>query len=503
MTKHTANGFMLLPSLDPNGELPLYRQLYDALRQTILSGQLAAGTQLPATRILAHELGISRTTVMTAFDQLLAEGYVYGKVGSGTYVAADLPDELLHLPGKMERTPQVLSRNRRLSQRGHVLATASVSPTRYWKEGSRVQPLRYGQPALDRFPFDTWVKLLARRRKHMSSDLLGYTHPAGYPPLRREIAAYVRSARGVQCDEEQVIIVSGSQQGIDLATWLLIDPGDAVWIEDPCYLGARGALRGAAAHLVPVPVDTEGLDVASGIARCSDARLAYVTPSHQFPMGVTMSLSRRLALLRWANRAGAWILEDDYDSEYRYTGRSLSSLQGLDTTGRVIYIGTMSKVLFPGLRLGYLIVPPDLVDAFIAARSIADRQPQILDQLVLTDFIAQDHFAHHIRRMRALYEERQAVLVEAASHELKGLLTISPSEAGMHLVGTLPTGINDVEATQQAALQGVSVTPLSAYCIEYPSQNALQLGYTAFDEQEIREAVHRLAIALHPLASCP
>lgn len=501
MTKHVANGLMLLPTLDPASAVPLYRQLYDELRQAILSGQLAAGTQLPATRMLAHELGVSRTTVMNAFEQLLAEGYVYGKIGSGTYVATDLPDELLQMARQQQPAQLTLGGNRPLSRRGVELATASVSPARFWTEGSNaVRPLRYGHPALDRFPLDIWVKLLAQRKRHINSELLGYTHPAGYPPLRAQIAAYLRSARGVHCDEEQVIVVSGAQQGIDLATWLLLDPGDAVWIEDPSYLGARSALLGAAARLIPVPVDAEGLDVTSGIARCPNARMAYVTPSHQFPMGVTMSLTRRLALLQWAHRAGAWILEDDYDSEYRYTGRSLSSLQGLDTTGRVIYIGTMSKVLFPGLRMGYLIVPPDLVDAFITARSIADRQPPILDQLVLTDFMAQDHFAHHLRRMRALYAERQEILLDAAKRELTGLLNIVSSETGMHVVGFLPEDINDVQATKQLVQEGVMVTAFSSYCIEHPRQSALLLGYAAFSEQEIRAAVQQLAKTLQKVA---
>jgi GntR family transcriptional regulator / MocR family aminotransferase len=293
-----------------------------------------------------------------------------------------------------------------------------------------------------------------------------------------------------------VIVVAGSQQALDLTARLLLDEGDAAWIEDPGYLGARGALLGAGASLVPVPVDGEGLDVQAGQARNPEARLIYVSPSHQYPYGVTMSLPRRLALLESASRAGAWVLEDDYDSEYRYAGRPLAALQGLDGEGRVIYLGTFSKVLFPALRLGYMVVPPDLVDGFVAARALVDRHSPTLDQAALADFIADGHFARHIRRMRALYAERQAILVEAATHGLAGVLDVSTAEAGMHLVGWLPPGVDDVEASRQAAAHGVEAPPLSLYSLEPPRHGGLLLGYTAVGEKEIRDGVQRLAKAL-------
>ena len=300
----------------------------------------------------------------------------------------------------------------------------------------------------------------------------------------------------MRCSVEQVIIVSGSQQAIDLTARVLLDPGDAVWVEDPGYPGACSALLGAGARLVPVSVDAEGLDISSGVALCTEARMAYVTPSYQFPLGMTMSFRRRLQLLQWAIHNDAWILEDDYDSEFRYAGRPLSALQGLDTTGQVIYSGTFSKVLFPGLRLGYLVAPLDLVDAFTAARAVVDRHSPIMEQIILADFITKGHFARHIRHMRELYSERQAHLIEAIKRELQGMLTIYPAEAGMHLIGILQNGVDDQVAAQKAAAHQLVTPPLSTYNITPGHYNGLLLGYTAIGVQEIYEGVQRLAAAL-------
>jgi GntR family transcriptional regulator/MocR family aminotransferase len=303
----------------------------------------------------------------------------------------------------------------------------------------------------------------------------------------------LRDARAVHCDAQQVLIVSGSQQALDLAARLLLDEGDAVWMEDPCYLGARGALAGAGAHLMPVPVDAEGLDVAAGVARAPHARLAYVTPSHQYPLGVTMSLARRLALLDWAARARAWVLEDDYDSEFRYAGRPLASLQGLDRAARVCYIGTFSKVMFPALRLGYLVVPPGMVDAFATARALVDRHAPTVEQAALADFMSEGHFVRHIRRMRTLYAERQAVLVEAAHSWLAGAVAVAPAEAGMHLVGWLPEGMSDTTVAARAAARGLEVPALSRYASAGLLRGGVLLGYTALDASQIRAGVQRLA----------
>jgi GntR family transcriptional regulator/MocR family aminotransferase len=348
-------------------------------------------------------------------------------------------------------------------------------------------------PALDEFPFNEWSRIVSKLWRDPPGDLLFYGDPAGYGPLREQIAAYVGAARAVQCDASQVIIVSGSQQALELASRLLIDPADPVWIEDPGYLGARAALTAGGARLVPVPVDADGLDVNAGVAACADARMVYVTPSHQFPLSVTMSLPRRLALLDWAAKANAWILEDDYDSEYRYAGRPLASLQGLDGYGRVIYIGTMSKVMFPSLRIAYMVVPPDLVDAFVAARAIVDRHPPTMEQAALAHFMEEGHLARHIRRMRMLYEQRQHLLLEAGRGPLRGLIDLQPTDTGMHMVGWLHEGSDDAAVSRAASQAGVEAAALSAYCLEAKLPPALTLGYSGCDERTIRDGARILA----------
>jgi GntR family transcriptional regulator/MocR family aminotransferase len=484
----------LIPlALDRASPLPLHRQLYDGLRVAILHGALAPGRRLPATRALAEQLGVSRNTVVTAFDQLLAEGYITGRVGSGSYVAALLPDELLVARAPESQPPPGGALGAQpLSSRGARLAATPVTAARGLGAPRAFRP---GLPALDAFPSAVWAHLSARVWRRLPPELFGYGDPAGYRPLREALAAYLAEARAVRCAPDQVLVVAGSQQAIDLAARVLLDPGDPVWVEDPGYLGARGALLSAGAHLVPVPVDAEGLDVAAGVAREPAARLAYVSPSHQYPLGVTLSLARRLALLDWAARAGAWVVEDDYDSEYRYAGRPLAALQGLDRAGRVIYVGTFSKVLFPGLRLGYLVVPPDLVDAFTAARALADRHPPGPEQGVLAAFIADGHFARHIRRTRALYAERQEGLV-AAARDLGDLLQVAPAEAGMHLIGWLPAGADDRAAADRALAAGVEAPALSAYALEPPTRGGLLLGYAGFEPRVLRAGVRRLAAAL-------
>lgn len=487
----TASPYLLL--LDHKKGEPLYLQLYHALRRAILDGRLSAGTQLPPTRVLATELAVSRTTVVTAFDQLFAEGYLEARVGSGTYVARVLPEELLHASKTPQQTDRQTRGPRALSQRAQQLERTSLMTAR---KPERVRAFQAGLSALDEIPFDIWSRLAARYHRHPPRELLAYGDSAGYRPLREAIANYLNTSRAVRCSPEQVLVVSGAQQALELVALLLLETGDDVWLEEPGYTKARDVLIAAGVNIIPVPVDQEGLNVANGQALCPDARLAYVSPSHQYPLGVVMSLSRRLALLEWAHQAGAWILEDDYDSEYRYRGRPLSSLQGLDTREQVIYMGTFSKVLFPALRLGYLVVPSDLVDTFIAARALLDRHSPQIEQAILADFIAEGHFVRHIRRMRTLYEHRQQVLLEAARQELTGLLEVSPHEAGMHLVGWLPPEVDDRTVSRKAALKGVDAQALSVYSLCGTTRPGLLLGYTCFTDDEIREGVRRLAQAL-------
>jgi GntR family transcriptional regulator/MocR family aminotransferase len=485
--------------LDRRGRAPLQRQLYDQLRAAILSGRLTPGDRLPATRALAGDLAVSRNTITAAFDQLLAEGYLEGRVGAGTFVAESLPEDLLRAAAAPR--PVAPGPPPALSARGRMLVSTAVSPS---GGHALIRPFQTGFPAMDLFPRELWARLAARQVRHPSIERLSYGSAAGFAPLRRAVADYLRASRGVRCSWEQVVVTAGSQQALDLAARVLLDPGDLAWIEDPGYMGARGAFTAAGVQCAPVPVDDEGLSVETGIARFPGARMAYCTPSRQYPMGVTMSLGRRMALLAWARDHGAWIVEDDYDSEFRYAGHPLAALQGLDAAGRVIYTGTFSKTLFPALRLGYLVAPENVVDAFIAARALADRHGPGLEQAIAAEFLDAGHFARHVRRMRALYAERQETLVAAAARDLAGVLDVAPAESGMHLLGRLPKGADDREASAKAAAAGVSAPALSQYTIRARPFPALLLGYAGYPNRKIREAARKLAVALckPPAALC-
>jgi GntR family transcriptional regulator/MocR family aminotransferase len=489
--------------LDRAGRLPMHRQLSQRLREAILAGQFPPGTRLPSTRTLATELGVSRTTALAAYEQLRDEGYLDGRVGAGTTVA-DLtgppPARTPAAPAAPLPTPHGTGPDAArpvLSARGAAVA-ASRWRLRPQTDSGRGRPRAFplGLPALDAFPRQLWTRVLTRRARRSLGDLLGYQDPAGHRPLREAIAAYLGLASGVRCDPDQVLVVSGAQAGIDLAARLLLDPGDKVWVEDPGYYGARGALTGAGARLVPVPVDADGLDLGAARRRQPDARLAYVTPSHQFPVGMTMSLARRLDLLAWAESAGGYVLEDDYDSEYRYVGRPLPALQGLDQAGRVVYVGSFSKVLFPSLRVGYLVVPGGLVDAFTAAQRFGEVHVPALEQAALADFIADGHLGRHVRRMRALYAIRGWALVRAIRRQAPDALEVRSAHAGLHLVAWLPPGADDRAAAERAAAAGVEAQALSDHALERPGRGGLLLGYAAVPEPEIDRATARLARAL-------
>ncbi len=487
-----ASGFPLaVISLDHSSPTPLYRQVYESLSQAILNGKLSPGLRLPSTRDLANFLDVSRNTVMNAFEQLIAEGYLDAIVGSGTYVAHTLPDDLLHARAHLNTRNPAPAASRRLSLRGAKLAQTQVSAGRYI---SSTHVFAHGVPAIEEFPFDIWSRLITRHYRHASGRLFLYGEPAGYAPLREAIATYLRAARAVNCEASQVIICNGSQQALDLATRLLLDPGATAWIEDPGYRGAYSALVGAGANVMPVPVDGEGLDIQCMDAQCKPD-LIYVTPSHQFPLGVTMSLTRRLHLL---HHTDAWILEDDYDSEFRYSGRPIPALQGLDTAGRVIYLGTFSKVLFPALRVGYLIVPPHLTEAFSRAQAVFHRGVSAVVQAALADFITEGHFARHIRRMRVLYDERRTIFLNAVEREVGGFLEIGESDTGMHTIGWLPDGYDDVITAQYAADIGIETVPLSQYAIHPLARAGLVLGYAAASSGKIDDGMKRLAKALLP-----
>ncbi|MGE5243425.1 MAG: PLP-dependent aminotransferase family protein [Betaproteobacteria bacterium] len=476
---------------DPRSSEPLYRQLYEKLRRQILSGAFSAGQQIPSSRILAADLHVSRNTVMNAIEQLIAEGYLEGEAGTGTFVTGVVPEDMTSVDRAASRPPQRAPRTPRWSEFGARLAPLNPRPE-IWQVPPA--PFRPGVPAFDRFPLDIWTRLANRRWRSRSVDVLNYGDPAGYLPLRRAIVDHMTIARGIRATPEQVIVVGGAQQGIELAARLLLDPGDSVWMEEPGYGGMRGALQCQGATLVPVAVDESGLNVQQGIARAPQAKMAYVTPSHQFPRGVTMSLSRRLELLNWAEKADAWIVEDDYDSEFRFSGRPIPALQGLDPHDRVIYVGTFTKVLFPSARLGYLVVPPDLVDRFAVAKATVDRQSATPDQAVLADFIDGGHFARHIRRMRTLYLERADALVANAERHLKGAMDVKRPEAGMHTIGWLTNGASDRDVSRRAADAGVFAWALSTCCrSEAATDPGIILGFAAYAETEISSAVRALA----------
>ncbi len=478
--------------LKPEIAVPLYRQIYDHLRIAIVEGQLRQGAKLPSTRALADELGVSRNTILNAYDQLAAEGYLERLEGKGTFVTQSLP-EAFFTPGRSVSPVERAGRAHQLSERATALLSAPSMPIPHYPPARGQISFPVGIPALDAFPFELWARLVSRHARGLHPSALDYPDLAGYRPLREAIADHVIVARQVHCSPEQVIIVTGSQGALHLAARVLLNPGDSVWVEDPGYPNARNGLLAAGARLVAVPVDQEGIVVEAGVARAPEARMAYLTPSHQFPLGMTLSLKRRLAILDWAKRANAYILEDDYDGEYRFDGRPLAALQGLDDHDSVIYIGTFSKVLFPALRIGYLIVPQALVDTFLATRRAIDARLPRLEQAVLAEFIAEEHFTRHIRRMRTLYAERRAALLEAA-RDLP--LELYAPHTGLHLIGWLPPGVDDRAAAACAADQQVDVLPVSMLALEPMPRGALALGYGAVKQHEIQEGVRRLSAAL-------
>jgi GntR family transcriptional regulator / MocR family aminotransferase len=480
----------LLIRLDPREDGGLQRQIYGSIQRAILDGVAAPGTRLPSSRALADDLGVSRTTTLLAVQQLQDEGYLTGRRGSGTFVADELPDDLVR---RRAAGPPARPKHPTLSRRGATLVAAPAGARRL---PGPPRPFRIGTPGVDLFPAARWWRLAARRLRAITPTQLDYGEPAGLRALREAIAGHVPGARGTRFTADQVLIVAGAQQGLELISRLLLDPGDRVWMEEPGYPGARSALLGAGARIAPVPVDAEGLDVEAGARLAGAARLAYVTPSHQYPLGVPMSLPRRLALLRWASRAGAWILEDDYDSEFRYGARPVPCLHGLDVDGRVIYVGSFSKTLFPALRLGFLVVPPDLREGLVAARAAADQHPPVLDQAVLADFIGEGHFARHLRRMRVAYRERLEALTAAAARSCGGALRLRPTRTGLHAIADLD-GAPAGRVSREAAARGVEATPLAAYFTgRGRPANALVLGFAAVRPEAARRGMERLAAAI-------
>jgi GntR family transcriptional regulator/MocR family aminotransferase len=476
--------------LDPHASDTLQAQIYGAVRRAILDGTLQPGAALVSSRALATDLGVSRTTTLLAFEQLTAEGYLTAQRGSGTFVARELPDDLSHV--RLVR-PVATPRHPPLSRLAAALA--AIPPA-----GRRVdptpRPFRLGVPALELFPVRVWTQLASRRWRAATLRQLDYGDTMGLRALREAIADYVRRARGTSCSAEDVVVVAGAQRGLELMCRLLLDPDDVACMEDPGYPGARSALVAAGARIAPARVDRDGLDVRVIEETMRDVRLVYVTPSHQFPLGVPMSLARRLALLRWASAARAWIVEDDYDSEFRYGARPIPCLHGLDVDGRVIYVGSFSKTLFPALRLGFVVVPPDLRETVRAERRVGEYHPPTFDQAVLADFMTGGHFDRHVRRMRAVYQERVEALSAAAKRCGAGLLHLRAVQTGLHAVCDLERG-EDVAVAREAATRGVEVMPLSSYALgRSKPTNGLVLGFASSRPDALVQGMESLAAAI-------
>lgn len=494
--KHSTASYLLPITLDPRSQTPLYRQIAVWFQRAIVGGQLRAGQRVPSTRALASELKVSRIPVLGAYELLIAEGYLRPRVGAGTCVSDSIPDSVFGpvrhgSPNTREEHPD-LSGKRKTSRR----AAAMGGPAQEWLEFAR------GCADLAHFPVREWSRLVNRHARRVSREALGYSDAMGYWPFREAVAEYLGAFRGVKCDPSQVLVTAGSQQGVQLAALALLDPRDPVLIEEPSYPGAQQAFKAAGAQLIPVPVDREGMNVAYAMQKAGRAHVAFVTPSHQYPMGVTMSAARRLQLLAWAGRIGGWILEDDYDSEYRFGGSPIGSLQGVDTESRVIYIGTFSKVMAPALRLGFVVIPKDLTHSFLMVRNAGDVLSAPLYQMVMTDFIREGHFSRHLKRMRSLYAERRKAVLAAIAAEFGDTLEVVGEEAGMHVVVLLPPGMSDLEIVGQCRQRGVSVGPLSP-CYAGPSRRSgLFLGYANLSERQIYETVAGLKTIMAARAKC-
>ena len=482
-------GITNLVSVDRRMSEPLYQQIYDSFRMRVTNGALRPGELVPSTRELARELRVSRLPVLNAYAQLLAEGYFESRVGAGTFVASSLPASAKTGVSVRALSPPPI---RRFISNDAARIPPYERPA--WAEN--LGPFQVGQPDLHRFPIDIWLRLVGRYSRGMRVKDLQYGDPMGRADLREAIATYVRTSRGVRCEPDQVMIVSGSQQALDLTTRLLLNSGDAAWIEEPGYWLVQRALQARGCRVVPVPVDANGLNVDAGIKLNRKARAAFVAPSHQYPLGVMMSASRRLQLLEWAQRAGAWLIEDDYDSEFRYDSMPIASLQGLDRNARVIYIGTFSKVMFPSLRLGYLVVPRDLVGRFAAMRQTIDICPTDLTQAMAGEFIREGHFARHIRRMRPIYAERRRVLVAAIGEELGNRASVSGDEAGMHLAVIIEGLRSDQKIATKAAQQSLWLSALSQLYVGKIRRHGFVLGFGNTRLAQIAPAVRHLKAML-------
>lgn len=497
MVKRSGGALLLSIQIDRNTGAAVSHQLLGGLRDLILDGALRAGERLPATRTLASDLGISRTTVVDVYERLTAEGLIESRTGAGTFVSDALNAER---PRALPRHPCHLPAAPRFEPR--LAQSMAQAKARFSGRIVHDEPRAFttALPAFDAFPVALWSRKVAKHWRDRRDIVMGYGDPQGYLPLRRAVAGHLRANRGIECDPGEIFIVGGAQQAFHFLGSVLLDPGDPVWFENPGGLGARNALVAAGAALVPVPVDNNGLDVAAGERLSGDFRLAFVTPSHQHPLGSLMSLERRFALLNAAANAGAMVIEDDYDGEFFYGGQPMPTLKSVDTAGHVIYVGTFSKTLFPALRLGYFVSPPELVDSFNeVTHAFLHGVPSNL-QAVVADFIEEGYFATHIRRMRKLYAERQRVLCDSARQHLAGALDIMPTESGLNTVGYLSPQYSEREVADAAAERGITVAPIARFCLEPVDRQGLVLGFSGITPAAIESGVRTLAEVLENLS---
>ncbi len=508
MVRRAAGVLLNVIRIDHDSPRTLRTQVTVAIRDAILDGGLRAGDRLPATRTLARELGIARSTVVEVYERLVAEGLLVAGIGNGTFVSKALdigspsgpPGDAIPVGAAVESTAAARQRRRLAARYGVVREPACGAAAFGERLPHEVRPFTTALPALDLFPLPLWAKLNARHWRDSRHAVLGYAEPRGDLSLRRAIAAHLRTGQGIACYEEQIFIVHGAQQAFHLIASVLLQPGDRVWIENPGAIGARNALLAAGATLAPVPVDAEGIEVEVGVARAPDFQLAFATPVHQQPMAVTMSLERRLALLQAADAADAWIIEDDFDGEFCYGSHRLPSLKSIDRAGRVFYVGTFSKTLFPALRLGYFLAPPAMVEIFHAAFAAYLPAVPTHTQAVVADFMEEGHYASHIRRMRRIYRERLDSLRGSVNRHLGGMLNLSATEAGLHTVGLLDPSLDEAEVALRAAEHGIVLAPLRRFCIEPIDANGVLMGFSGFDAAAIDAGARTLARVLEELA---
>lgn len=496
MSKTAITGSLIALEIRRDSQEPMYRQIADKLRDAILAGRIPAGTKLPSTRVFAEELEVSRNTILQVFESLMDEGFLSSRVGAGTYVIGTSPDGTCEVPtrpaldGGAQGYPF-----RSLSRRGKNLVASLTG-----EFSERPTPFMPDLPDLRAFPIRTWLRLLSETSGRLTGEILADTSNAGYEPLRRAIAQHLNTSRGMACDYSQVIITTGSQQSLDLICRILLDSGDPVWFEEPGYVGARAVISANGATVCPVPVDAEGICVEAAMQIHASPRMVFTSPSRHYPLGATLSMARRDALLQVAQRDGCWIVEDDYDHEFRYVGPSLPAIFGLDRRARTIHLGTFSKILLPSFRLGYVVVPPDFAEAFAKARAVVDRHASLIEQMVLSEFMHRGLLVTHIRRMRSLYRARQLQLIEGLKDALGNDLPLSAIETGMHVILPLSAAADDRRIARRATELGVVVRPLSPYYAGRDRRQGLLLGFAAFTSTEISQGLSRIAALRHEIS---